>query len=400
MLKQCLTPLGVVLTALVLNVLAMRMVPGLYGLGTLPSPAAPVSTASSAAAAVDPEQLPVTALGRLEPATGVIDLGGLAGDRLEKLLVAEGSWVQAGSELARLASYALRERELVLAETQLAEARRRLDVEQRYAAALEREAELAEEQNALLDRDLAAQQQQLEFLQRSVERAIREHESMTQLGDSVSAYELSQHELAVHKLQSELAAARELFDKLRASRELADKLAAAKRATAEIGKARLAATLQLDSLEQAVEAARLRLQQSVVKAPTDGRVLRILVREGETLTTRPIFRFGDDRRMHVVAEVYEDDVHRIQPGASATATARAIPGQTLRGSVIHVGRMVARNEAVSLDPTARADLRVVETRIELDEASSAVAARFINLQVEVQIKPHPARRAQAAPSEP
>lgn len=392
MLKQSLALLGVVLAALVLNVLAVRMLPGLYGLSAQPPPPAGASVSRPAAAPVDVERLPVTALGRLEPATGVIDLGGLAGDRLEKLLVDEGEWVQAGSELARLGSYGLREMELKLAETQLGEARHRLEIEQKYAAALEREAELAEEQNALMDRDLAAQQQQLAFLERSLERAMQEHASMAQLGNSVSSYELSQHELAVRKLESELKAARELFDKLRASRELADRLAAAKRATAEVGKARLSATLQLGSLEQAVEVARLRLQQSVVKAPTDGRVLRILVREGETLTTRPIFRFGDDRRMHVVAEVYEDDVHRIHTGDTATAAARAIPGQTLRGTVIHIGRMVARNEAVSLDPTARADLRVVETRIELDEASSALAARFVNLQVEVQIKP---RRASA-----
>lgn len=400
MLKQSLTLLGVLLAALVLNVLAMRVVPGLYGLSE-PQPAAAAGAGSGqAGAAVEPGELPVTALGRLEPATGVIDLGGIAGDRLEKLLVEEGRWVQAGTELARLASYGLREMELKLAETQLEEARHRLDVEQKYAAALQREAELAEEQNALLDRDLAAQQQQLEFLQRSLERAMQEHESMVGLGDSVSSYELNQHELAVQKLESELRAARELFDKLRASRELADRLAAAKRTTAEINKVRLSATLQLDSLEQAVEVARLRLQQSVVKAPVDGRVLRVLVREGETLGTRPIFRFGDDRRMHVLAEVYEDDVHRIQVGDPATATARAIPGQTLRGTVIHIGRMVARNEAVSLDPTARADLRVVETRIELDDASSALAATFVNLQVEVQIKPRTKRAGRPPVSSP
>jgi HlyD family secretion protein len=400
MFKQSLAWLGVVLAALVLNVLAVRMVPGLYGLSAPQAAEAKGAESQQGSPVVELERLPVTALGRLEPATGVIDLGGLTGDRVEKLLVAEGAWVQAGTELARLGSYGLREMELKLAETQLSEARHRLEIEQKYAAALEREAVLAEEQNALLDRDLAAQQQQLAFLEQSLERAAQEHAAMTQLGESVTAYELSQHELAVRKLESEVQAARELLDKLRASRELADRLAAAKRATAEIGEARVSATLQLGSLQQAVEAARLRLEQAVVKAPADGRILRILVREGETLTTRPIFRFGDDRRMHIVAEVYEDDVHRIQTGDAATATARAIPDQTLRGTVIHVGRMIARNEAVSLDPTARADLRVVEARIELDEASSAVAARFVHLQVEVQIKPRPERAGRAATPDP
>ena len=52
----------------------------------------------------------VAALGRLEPKGGVIDVGGTAGERIDRLAVAEGDSVKSGQELAFLGSYPLRKR--------------------------------------------------------------------------------------------------------------------------------------------------------------------------------------------------------------------------------------------------------------------------------------------------
>jgi HlyD family secretion protein len=86
--------------------------------------------------------------------------------------------------------------------------------------------------------------------------------------------------------------------------------------------------------------------------------------------------------MVVVAEVYEDQALRIQAGQPATISSTALP-QPLKGEVVHVGTMIARNLVVSLDPTASADKRVVEARIALEP--NPYAAQLINLQVTAEI---------------
>ena len=50
----------------------------------------------------------VSALGRLEPESEVVDISGPTGSRLDTLLVTEGSHVSAGDELAHLEGYAQR----------------------------------------------------------------------------------------------------------------------------------------------------------------------------------------------------------------------------------------------------------------------------------------------------
>ena len=75
----------------------------------------------------------VVALGRVEPADGVIDVGGTIGDRLGRLLVEEGSAVKKGDLLAELESRELRKLELDAADCRLHIAEQRLTVEQSLA---------------------------------------------------------------------------------------------------------------------------------------------------------------------------------------------------------------------------------------------------------------------------
>jgi HlyD family secretion protein len=120
----------------------------------------------------------------------------------------------------------------------------------------------------------------------------------------------------------------------------------------------------------------------VVRAPRDGRILRIVTRAGETIGPRPILELGDTDHMYATAEIYETDVRYVRPGEQATITSDALSGP-LRGSVESVGSTVGKNEVVSLDPTAAADARVVLARIRLDD--SREASRLVQLQVDVLI---------------
>ena len=73
-----------------------------------------------------------------------------------------------------------------------------------------------------------------------------------------------------------------------------------------------------------------------------------------------------------------------RPGQPVELAAVAI-GQTLQGKVRSIGLMVGRQGLVSDDTAANTDARVVTVMVELDEPSSAIAARYTNLEVIARI---------------
>jgi len=86
--------------------------------------------------------------------------------------------------------------------------------------------------------------------------------------------------------------------------------------------------------------------------------------------------------MYVVAEVYETDIEQVSVGQAAVIESPALAAP-VTGKVERIGQMVARNDALGLDPVARIDSRVVEVFILLDDP--AAVASLTNLQVDVEI---------------
>lgn len=110
--------------------------------------------------------------------------------------------------------------------------------------------------------------------------------------------------------------------------------------------------------------------------------------------------------MIAVAEVYATDVEVLRdwvaPGTSVEAE---ISGPALGRTILHgkltsaaaIGRSVARNAAMGFSPRADSDRRVVEVRVELDEASSKQAALFVGLEVDVKFIAPAARAGSKQP---
>jgi HlyD family secretion protein len=346
----------------------------------------------------DSGEIEVAALARLEPAGGVVSINGTPGDRLQGLKVQLGQHVAKGDELAILESHSLRLGEMELAETQLGEARGRKTAEEHYADAMQDEAQLAEEQAKLQELDAAAQHQKIAGLQgarTAAQQDLERLESVRSGGEGsgpqiVSDQQLAHQQLAADKAANELSAAEDEFEKLRRAIDLAHREAAAKRKTAEANRARIPSIVQIESLEKQVELARRRLDLTILRAPSDGQILKIFLSEGETLAQQPVLQMADTGRMLAVAEVYEDDVRRIRLNEAARVESKAL-GATLTGHVTFIGSMVAKNTVTGLDPTANTDRRVVEARILLDD--NREARRLINLQVTAFI---PAKASAAA----
>ena len=126
------------------------------------------------------------------------------------------------------------------------------------------------------------------------------------------------------------------------------------------------------------------LDQAQIKSPIDGQVLEIHAYPGERIGDNGLLEAGQTQKMYVVAEVYETDISNVKIGQTATVTSDALPAE-LTGKVERIGLKIGKKDILDTDPVAKADARVIETYILLDD--SEAVTRFTNLQVDVSIAP-------------
>jgi HlyD family secretion protein len=176
--------------------------------------------------------------------------------------------------------------------------------------------------------------------------------------------------------------------------QIAQAAAGASRRVAEAGAELARAAIPVNSLSKALAVAEARVTAATLVAPIDGTVLDIGVHPGEAVGSRPVLTIGDVSRMRVVAEIYETDIGRVRLGQSATIRSRVF-AKPLTGHVAAIGHMVFKNSVLNTDPTARADVRIVEVWIDLDQAPPALAG-LSNLTVDVVIAGTPAAALAAA----
>jgi HlyD family secretion protein len=333
----------------------------------------------------------VGALGRLEPAQGVFNLGALAGERIREVRVKQGDAVRQGDVLAVLDSQPVRETEVEVAKAQLEEAKERKQVAQTVGEAQIKEAEARIEQarvQAPLDKEV--QKAKTRALDEQLKSARANYEKMRQIR-SFSEQEINQQGLLVRQTQEELSGAKAMLNRVEETSATSLKVAELQLATAKANLRKNLLEIPLHTLKTNIQLAEQKLRATEVKAPIVGRILSVLGRAGEVVGTRPLFQMADTGRMVVIAEVYETDVHRVRewvanhPPVQAEVEARALGERKLIGTVETVGGMIAKNTVRDLDPAAATDRRVVEMRIALSPQDSALAANLINLQVRVEI---------------
>jgi HlyD family secretion protein len=139
---------------------------------------------------------------------------------------------------------------------------------------------------------------------------------------------------------------------------------------------------QLEATDAERTLAVTQAELAVVRAPRAGQVLEVHARAGEKVGPEGILDLGATDHMYAIAEVYETDVVRVQPGQRARVRSPALP-EELEGTVERVGLRVGRLESVGTDPTRKSDARVVEVEVRLDDGSSV--SQLTDLEVEVLI---------------
>jgi HlyD family secretion protein len=328
----------------------------------------------------------VAALGYLEPQGEVIDVATSLAEPIHRLLVEEGDEVDAAAELAYLQSHPEREAELELARQRLAEAEGRLAAETAYGEALIREAELTVEVlEQVQPLEIEALEARVDALSAQLENAERDLQRLRGLtaNNAVAQQQFDHQETETRRVDADLRGARAELARGQAALPADLSSARARLDAARADLLRVVPSLQVGSLRREVALAEARLERTIIRAPTAGRILKVHARAGEAAAGGTILEMGDTANMYVLAEVYETDIGRVRVGQRATASSRALPAP-LTGTVERLGSIVTRNRVFDIDPGADVDRRVLEVRIRLDD--SATAARLVNLQVAVEIE--------------
>jgi HlyD family secretion protein len=288
-----------------------------------------------------------------------------AGDaRIAEILVSTGDRVEKGSVVARLDNEGQLESAVLMAEANVAV--RQAALMQTRAAVLNSEGEA---QAALEQAQIAATEAAADHLrtQELFERGVT-----TQAALDASAAAERQTALSVQKAQATLA---------RFTGEGVDMQPDV-----------VVAARNLDAADADLARAHSDLARAAVLAPVSGAILDVLAHAGERPPAAGIMQMGDTDQMMAEVEVYQDRIGAVVVGQPVELVAVAI-GETLQGRVLSIGLMVGQQGLVSDDTAANTDARVITVMVELDARSSAIAARFTNLEVIARIDSRAAPRA-------
>jgi HlyD family secretion protein len=134
-----------------------------------------------------------------------------------------------------------------------------------------------------------------------------------------------------------------------------------------------------------LELAEEKQRETVLLAPFDGTVLKLLKREGEGVRSfepETVVLFGDMSQVRVRAEMDERFVRHLQVGQAVTVYGRNLAGKTYRGRVACLEHLMGNKTVFTRASSERKDLDVLQVLIDLGPDFQAPAG----LQVDVKIE--------------
>lgn len=144
------------------------------------------------------------------------------------------------------------------------------------------------------------------------------------------------------------------------------------------------AAIQLAQAE--LDAAVVALDRTVLRAPTDGVILRRYAEVGSLVTLQmpsPIVSLADLRELRIRAEIDEADVAAVAVGQTAYATANAYGDRKFPVRITHITHELGRKSVRDDDPRARVDTRVLEVTAAFDGAPGIALPLGLRMSVHV-----------------
>lgn len=324
-----------------------------FGLWTVNKGAEPVPVAPPAAAPAEaPFTETIAGAGIVEARTQNIAVGTPVAGVVVEVAAQVGQRVKRGDVLFRIDDRD-RRAELVVREAALATARAELARLERSPRA--EDLPPLEARVASAETDLADLQRQLEIAESLPDKR------------AMATQEWDRRRFAVQASQARLAAARADLARVRAGAWEPD-LAVARANVA--------------SAEARVEAQRVELDRTVVRASVDGTVLQSNVRAGEFAQAsavtgqgaQPLMLLGDVDVLHVRVDIDENDAWRFKPGARGVAHVRGNRELKTDIEFVRVDPYVLPKRSLTGESTERVDTRVLQVLYRFDAKSLPVYA--------------------------
>ena len=309
----------------------------------------------------------IAGLGIVEPRSELIAVGSPVPGIVDKVLVKPGDEVKEGQPVFTLE-----------------QAERKAELDARMAALQLEESRLARLESQPRAEDLPPLEARVKSAEIEAQRTQGTFERVKAARESgaASVEDLEQRRFAMLAAQAALDQVRAELARMRSGAWKAD-LEVARR---EVGAARAA-----------VEKARTDLDRLTVRAPMNGRVLKVDVRDGEFATAgrldSPMVTLGDEGPLHVRVEVDEDDAARVQPGADAEAFTRGREPVRLALKFVRIEPSVKPKTSLKGVVTERVDTRVLTVVYEIARTEGPV---YVGQQVDVFIDGRKPGTAQAA----
>ncbi|MEL6491234.1 MAG: HlyD family efflux transporter periplasmic adaptor subunit [Cyanobacteria bacterium J06621_3] len=341
----------------------------------------------------------IIALGQLKPKGEIIQLSvpNAEDSRVNQLLVQEGDFVDEDQIIAVLQGFERRQRDLQEAEKTVELHQAKLNQllagegnPSEIAAQGAAIAELnAQQRNQILEHEAAIASAEAELTQAQITQErnttlTREGAlSQAQLDQSNEALAMAQATLA--QRQAQLSNSEQtLAEQIEQERNLLTNLSEVRSTDVAV------AQVELERAEIAVAQRQADLEETQVRVPVGGQILRINTRVGERVNTAEgIIELGNTQQMMAIAEIYETDVAKVSAGQAATITSEygGFEG-SLRATVNHVGLQIGSRSLSdgSTNPTTDENQRVVEVRLQIHPEDSPKVASLTNMQVRVEIE--------------
>ncbi|MDT7358652.1 HlyD family secretion protein [Citrobacter freundii] len=99
------------------------------------------------------------------------------------------------------------------------------------------------------------------------------------------------------------------------------------------------ATHNIDNLKAQLAEAKYNLEQTIVRAPSNGYVTQVLIRPGTyaaALPLRPVMVFIPEQKRQIVAQFRQNSLLRLKPGDEAEVVFNALPGQVFSGKLTSI----------------------------------------------------------------
>lgn len=128
---------------------------------------------------------------------------------------------------------------------------------------------------------------------------------------------------------------------------------------------------QIVSLRAQLAEAQYNLDQTIIRAPSDGYVTQVLIRPGSfasSLPLRPVMIFIPEQKRQVIAQFRQNSLLRLTPGDEAEVVFNALPGQVFSAKLLRIIPVVSGGtyqaqgtlQSLTIDPGSDGVLTVVE----------------------------------------